>query len=214
MSTVAVVLMLIVGGPLPLWIALVLVAGAVGAWWLFRRGGEPAPYGRWSHALLIALPLLPPLLLVFEPAYQWDAHSIWWLHAGYFSHGGEYARAAIGDPAFVFAHRLPTARLRAGRGRVERRRAGLPNRPARRCAGHLLRDCDAGLPGPACDGPGNGLGGLGARRRGRPGLLVDRLVRVAGGLADALWSAAFAGRRWPCCSGPIRCDDPCCRCCC
>jgi hypothetical protein len=104
LSTVAVVLMLVVGGPLPLWIALVLAAGAAGAWWLLRRPGEPVPYGGWPHALLIVLPLLPPCLLIFEPAFQWDAHSIWWLHAGYFSNGSEYARAAIGSPAFVFSH--------------------------------------------------------------------------------------------------------------
>ncbi|MEU1587141.1 hypothetical protein [Micromonospora sp. NPDC005710] len=104
LSTVAVVLMLVVGGPLLLWIVLVLAAGAACAWWLLRRPGEPVPYGGWSHALLIALPLLPPSLMIFEPASRWDAHSIWWLHAGYFANGGEYARAAIGSPAFVFSH--------------------------------------------------------------------------------------------------------------
>ncbi|WP_030486633.1 hypothetical protein [Micromonospora chokoriensis] len=104
LSTFAVILMLVVGGPLPLWLALVLVAGAAAAWWLLRRPGEPAPYSGWSHTLLIALSLLPPFLLVFEPPYQWDSHSIWWLHAGYFSHDGAYARTAIGSPAFVFSH--------------------------------------------------------------------------------------------------------------
>lgn len=104
LSTAAVILMLLAGGPLVLWLALVLPAAAALAWWLLRRPGEPVPYGGWSSALLTALPLLPPLLFVLEPAVRWDPHSIWWLRAGYLSHDGGYAREAIGSAGFVFSH--------------------------------------------------------------------------------------------------------------
>ncbi|PWU52201.1 hypothetical protein DLJ47_19470 [Micromonospora sp. S4605] len=104
LSTAAVILMLLAGGPLVLWLALVLPAAAALAWWLLRRPGEPVPYGGWSSALLTALPLLPPLLFIGEPAVRWDPHSIWWLRAGYLSHDGGYAREAIGSAGFAFSH--------------------------------------------------------------------------------------------------------------
>ncbi|WP_422738242.1 hypothetical protein ACN263_02660 [Micromonospora sp. WMMD729] len=193
-STVAVVLMLVVGGPLPLWIALVLAAGAAGAWWLLRRPGEPVPYGGWPHVLLIALPLLPPCLLVFEPAFQWDAHSIWWLHAGYFANGSEYARAAIGSPAFVFSHTdyppLASAPAAAVWSVVE------PDFRTAQLVGATVTVSAIAM-----------LAYLVRRTLDRVSARVAWPLAIAvglaswstasygvtGGLADALWSAAFAG---------------------
>ncbi|MFI6779673.1 hypothetical protein [Micromonospora sp. NPDC050276] len=194
LSTVAVVLMLVVGGPLPLWVALVLAAGAAGAWWLLRRPGEPVAYGGWSHALLIALPLLPPSLMIFEPAYQWDAHSIWWLHAGYFANGSEYARAAIGSPAFVFSHTdyppFASAPVAAVWSVVEPdfRTAQLVGAAVTVSAiamlVHLVRRALDRVSAPVAWVLAMGVG-----------LTSWSTVTygVTGGLADALWSAAFAG---------------------
>ncbi|MET8090979.1 hypothetical protein [Micromonospora sp. NPDC005220] len=194
LSTVAVVLMLIVGGPLPLWIAVVLAAGAACAWWLSRRPGEPARYGGWSHALLIALPLLPPCLMIFEPASRWDAHSIWWLHAGYLANGSEYARATIGSPAFVFSHTdyppLASAPVAAVWSVVE------PDFRTAQLVGALVTVSAVAM-----------LVYLVRRALSRVSARVGWALAIAvglatwsnvpyavtGGLADALWSAAFAG---------------------
>ncbi|WP_406059690.1 hypothetical protein [Micromonospora sp. NBC_00860] len=194
LSSVAVVLMLVVGGPLLLWLALVVAAGAACAWWLLRRPGEPVPYGRWSHALLIALPLLPPCLMIFEPASRWDAHSIWWLHAGYFANGSEYARAAIGSPAFVFSHTdyppLASAPVAAVWSVVE------PDFRTAQVIGALVTVSAVAM-----------LVYLVRRALSRVSARVAWVLAIAlglatwsgvtygvtGGLADALWSAAFAG---------------------
>ncbi|MFE9191495.1 hypothetical protein ACFYL6_17970 [Micromonospora sp. NPDC007208] len=194
LSTVAVLLMLVVGGPLQLWIALVLAAGVGCAWWLLRRPGEPVPYGGWPHALLIALPLLPPCFMIFEPAYQWDAHSIWWLHAGYFANGSEYARATIGSPAFVFSHTdyppFASAPIAAVWSVVE------PDFRTAQLVGALVTVSAIAM-----------LVYLVRRTLGRVSARVAWALAIAvglatwsnveyavtGGLADALWSAAFAG---------------------
>ncbi|MEU4551020.1 hypothetical protein [Micromonospora violae] len=193
LSTVAVVLMLVVGGPLLLWIALVLAAGLVCAGWLLRRPGEPVPYGGWRHALLIVLPLLPPCLMIFEPASRWDAHSIWWLHAGYFANGSEYARTAIGSPAFVFSHTdyppLASAPVAAVWSVVE------PDFRTAQLVGALVTVSAVAM-----------LVYLVRRTLARVSAWVawvlaiavglatwsNVLYAVTGGLADALWSAAFA----------------------
>ncbi|MEU8253971.1 hypothetical protein AB0C06_06850 [Micromonospora inaquosa] len=194
LSTVAVVLMLVVGGPLLLWIALVLATGAAGAWWLLRRPGESAPYGGWSHALLIALPLLPPCLMIFEPAVQWDAHSIWWLHAGYFANGSEYARAAIGSPAFVFSHTdyppLASAPLAAVWSVVE------PDFRTAQLVGAVVTASAVAMLVYLVRWA---LGRVSARVAWALAIAVGLATwsnvpyAVTGGLADALWSVSFAG---------------------
>ncbi|MET8360477.1 hypothetical protein [Micromonospora sp. NPDC005171] len=194
LSTVAVVLMLVVGGPLPLWIALVLAVGAACAWWLLRRPGEPVPYGGWSHALLIALPLLPPCLMIFEPASRWDAHSIWWLHAGYFANGSEYARAAIGSPAFVFSHTdyppLASAPVAAVWSVVE------PDFRTAQLVGALVTVSAVAM---LVHLVRRALAQVSARVAWALAIALGLATwsgvtyGVTGGLADALWSAAFAG---------------------
>ncbi|WCN82252.1 hypothetical protein [Micromonospora sp. LH3U1] len=194
LSTGAVILMLVVGGPLPLWLALVLLAGAAVAWWLLRRPGEPVPYGGWSHALLIVLALLPPFLLVFEPPFQWDAHSIWWLHAGYFSHDGAYARAAIGSSGFVFSHTdyppLASASVAAVWSVVEpdfrtaQLVAALVNFSAIAMLVHLVRRALGGVSAWVAWALAVGVG-LASWSTAAYG--------VASGLADTLWAAAVAG---------------------
>ncbi|MGC4865101.1 hypothetical protein ACLQ3B_06675 [Micromonospora sp. DT53] len=194
LSTVAVVLMLVLGGPLPLWIALVLATAAAGAWWLLRRPGESAPYGRWSHGLLIALPLLPPCLMIFEPASQWDAHSIWWLHAGYFANGSEYARATIGNPALVFSHTdyppLASAPVAAVWSVVE------PDFRTAQLVGALVTFSAVAM---LVYLVRRALGRVSARVAWALAIAVGLATwsnvpyAVTGGLVDALWSAAFAG---------------------
>ncbi|MEU7849760.1 hypothetical protein AB0B74_01135 [Micromonospora parva] len=194
LSTVAVVLMLVVGGPLLLWLGLVLVAGAVGAWWLSRRPGESAPYGGWSHALLIALPLLPPCFMIFEPAFQWDAHSIWWLHAGYFANGSEYARATIGSPAFVFSHTdyppFASAPVAAVWSVVE------PDFRTAQMVGALVTVSAVAM---LVYLVRRALNRVSARVAWALAIAVGLATwatvpyAVTGGLADALWSTAFAG---------------------
>ncbi|MCG5440414.1 hypothetical protein [Micromonospora foliorum] len=194
LSTVAVLLMLVVGGPLPLWIAVVLAAAAGCAWWLSRRPGEPVPYGGWSHALLIALPLLPPCFMIFEPPYQWDAHSIWWLHAGYFAHGSEYARATIGSPAFVFSHTdyppFASAPIAAVWSVVE------PDFRTAQLVGALVTVSAIAM---LVYLVRRALGRVSARVAWALAIAVGLATwsnvpyAVTGGLADALWSAAFAG---------------------
>ncbi|WP_432988641.1 hypothetical protein [Dactylosporangium sp. CA-233914] len=101
-SAVAVLLMLWLRGPLIPWFAAVLAASVAVAW-LVRRAA-PAPGGSWREAGLLGVPLLPPMLLMFRDPVAWDAHAIWWLHAGYFARGGDFARAAMGNAALVPSH--------------------------------------------------------------------------------------------------------------
>ncbi|MDG4807811.1 hypothetical protein O7634_13735 [Micromonospora sp. WMMD1120] len=193
-GTVAVVLMLVVGGPLSLWTAVVLVAGAGWAGWLVRRPGHRAPYGGLSHALLIVLPLLPPFLLIAQPPSQWDAHSIWWLHAGYFAHDGEYARAAIASPALVFSHTdyppLASAPVAAVWSVVEpdfrtaQFVAALVTFSAIATLVYLVRRTLAAAPALVAWALAIAVG---------LACWATASYGVAGGLVDALWSATFAG---------------------
>jgi hypothetical protein len=101
-STVAVLLMLALRGPLvPYFLG--VFAASVAAAWLVRRAA-PVPGSGWREVLLLAVPLVPPFLLLQEPL-GWDVHSIWWLHSAYFAQGGDFATAAIGNPALQsFSH--------------------------------------------------------------------------------------------------------------
>ncbi|MBM0275548.1 hypothetical protein [Micromonospora tarensis] len=140
------------------------------------------------------LPLLPPFLLVFEPAYQWDAHSIWWLHAGYFANGGEYARAAIGNPALLFSHTdyPPLASAPAAvvwsvvepDFRTAQVVSALVTFSAIAMLVYLVRRTLHGASARLAWALAAGVG-LACWSTASYG--------VAGGLADALWSAAFAG---------------------
>jgi hypothetical protein len=101
-SAAAVLLMLAFRGPLLLWFAPAFLGSVALAWLL--RAKPPVPHGSWRDALLLTVPLVPPFLSVFRQPVGWDAHLIWWLHAGYFGEGGDFARDAIGNPALVFSH--------------------------------------------------------------------------------------------------------------
>ncbi|MFG2043438.1 hypothetical protein [Dactylosporangium sp. NPDC048998] len=101
-TAVAVIPMLIFGGPLLVWVAAVLVLTGFLAWRL--RDRPRAPHGSWRDALLLTVPLTPPFLPIFQQPTSWDAHFIWWLHAGYFAEGGGFARDAIGSQALAFSH--------------------------------------------------------------------------------------------------------------
>jgi MYXO-CTERM domain-containing protein len=101
-ATGGVVLMIVVGGPLLPWIAPVFVLTGVAAWRVRRRA--PAGPGTWRDALLITVPLVPPFLPMFRQPLLWDAHMIWWLHAGYFEQGGDFTRRSMGNAALAFSH--------------------------------------------------------------------------------------------------------------
>ncbi|WP_327007467.1 hypothetical protein OHA72_09475 [Dactylosporangium sp. NBC_01737] len=101
-ATAAVLLMLACTGPLLLWFVPVYLATGVLAWRL--RDRPRIPCSGWRDALLITLPLVPPFLRLSTEPVTWDTHLIWWLHAGYFTQGGDFARAAIANPVLVFSH--------------------------------------------------------------------------------------------------------------
>ncbi len=63
---------------------MVFIAQCAGSVLVFvRRRCEPLPRAGWWDAVWYTVPLLPPFLLTLGPPEQWDAHSIWWLHAAY-----------------------------------------------------------------------------------------------------------------------------------
>lgn len=101
-ATAAVLLMLAFTGPLLLWFVPAYLLTGVLAWRL--RDRPRLPCSGWRDALLTTLPLVPPLLRLGTEPITWDTHLIWWLHAGYFTQGGDFARAAIGNPVLVFSH--------------------------------------------------------------------------------------------------------------
>jgi hypothetical protein len=104
-ATVAIMAMLAVGGPLVPWlVGTFLVQLAVVALLLTRWHPVPLGHAGWADALWLLVPLLPPFLLVLVPPDNWDANSIWWLHAGYFAQGADVARGAIAAPPLVFSH--------------------------------------------------------------------------------------------------------------
>ena len=103
-STVAVLGMLIVGGPLLPW----LIVGFLGhlplGWAFLRHPRAALPQTSWADSLWLGLPLVIPFLKVFGPPVFWDSHSIWWLHAAYFTQGAAQARSTIADPLAAFSH--------------------------------------------------------------------------------------------------------------
>ncbi|WP_433085957.1 hypothetical protein ACQP1P_11945 [Dactylosporangium sp. CA-052675] len=101
-SSVAVVLMLWLRGPLLPWFGAVFLATVALAW--FARGAAAVPGGSWREAGLLGVPLLAPFLMMFQSPLGWDAHAIWWQHAGYFAQGGDFARAAIGNETIAITH--------------------------------------------------------------------------------------------------------------
>jgi hypothetical protein len=96
--------MLVAGGDLRAWMAALLALQYAAAIWLFRRAIRPLPYGSSADVLWLVVPLLLPLTLVLSAPIEWDPHSIWWTHAGYFSHGADFARDAIGGQSYLFSH--------------------------------------------------------------------------------------------------------------
>jgi hypothetical protein len=105
LASAAVALMLLAGGDLRAWLAVLLaVECAVAALLLRHRAGTPLPHGRWTDAAWLALPMLPPFLYAVRAPEQWDAHSIWWLHAAYFVQGADVARQDMSSPALLFTH--------------------------------------------------------------------------------------------------------------
>jgi len=104
LATVAVMVMLVVGGSLWVWLAVVYALQAVLAVVLLRAAMAPVEHGTTADVLWLAVPLLPPAATAIGPPIGWDAHSIWWLHAGYFARGGEVARQAMSEPGLAFSH--------------------------------------------------------------------------------------------------------------
>jgi hypothetical protein len=104
-ATAAVIAMVVVGGPLLPWlVGAVLVQWAAAVAVLLRWRRPVRLLSGWGDALCLLIPLVPPFLLVLTPPDDWDANSIWWLHAGYFRHGGEFARHAMSAPTLYFSH--------------------------------------------------------------------------------------------------------------
>lgn len=101
-ATVGVLLMLAFTGPLLLWCLPVYAVTVLLAWRL--RDRPRLPSSGWRDALLMTLPLVPPFLRLGTEPVNWDTHLIWWLHAGYFTQGGDFARSSIGNPVLVFSH--------------------------------------------------------------------------------------------------------------
>jgi hypothetical protein len=103
-ASAAVGLMLHAGGPLLLWCGITFAGQLALAYWLFRRDRPVPAAGPWWASVMAAGVLLLPFLTIKAQPTGWDSHLIWWLHAGYFWHGGEAARQAIANPAFVLSH--------------------------------------------------------------------------------------------------------------
>ncbi|GAA2366236.1 hypothetical protein [Dactylosporangium salmoneum] len=89
-------------GPLLLWVAVAFLFTVWLAWRLRRLA--PLAHGRWSDALLLFVPLIPPYLMLGQEPMGWDAQLIWWMHAGYFAQGGEFTRLATGNLSIGFGH--------------------------------------------------------------------------------------------------------------
>ena len=104
-ATAAVMLMIACGGPFVGWLLMALVAqyGLVFVL-LRRRPRTPLPYAGWVDCLCYAMPLVPPFAASRLAPTQWDAHSIWWTHAAYFTTSGAIARTQLGNPSMTFSH--------------------------------------------------------------------------------------------------------------
>ncbi|GAA2615357.1 hypothetical protein GCM10010399_52940 [Dactylosporangium fulvum] len=100
--TAAVLPMLWIGGALWAYLPMAFVGTVLLAWHLRRR--PPVPHGSWLSAAILTVPLLFPFLTAFRAPNDWDAHAIWWLHAGMLLEGADYTREVMGNPAMVFTH--------------------------------------------------------------------------------------------------------------
>ncbi|GAA0713334.1 hypothetical protein Drose_21820 [Dactylosporangium roseum] len=98
----AVLPMLWIGGALWAYLPTAFVGTVLLAWHLRRR--PPVPHGSSLSAALLTVPLLFPFLTAFRAPNGWDAHAIWWLHAGMYLEGADYTREVMGNPAMVFTH--------------------------------------------------------------------------------------------------------------
>ncbi|HLL65835.1 MAG TPA: hypothetical protein VK453_08795 [Micromonosporaceae bacterium] len=96
--------MLLLGGQLIYWLAGVLLLQYALVPILLARRGPGLPHGTGIDVFWYVVPLLAPFLLVFAPPIEWDANSIWWLHAAYFAEGAEVSRRTMGDPVYAFTH--------------------------------------------------------------------------------------------------------------
>lgn len=103
-AALAVIGMVVTRTPFPAWLVALLVAQYALVAWRLRRPGPGLAHTTWADVLCYALPLAPPALTVLGPAALWDAHSIWWTHAGYFIHGGAFTRLDMLSSAYRFAH--------------------------------------------------------------------------------------------------------------
>lgn len=91
-------------GTFPRWLAAAMLAQVAGAVPLWLRRRTALPHGSWRDVLCYVLPVIPPALLALDPPISWDSHSIWWLHGGLYTHGAQFARQAMGDPALAASH--------------------------------------------------------------------------------------------------------------
>ncbi|HEY2669609.1 MAG TPA: hypothetical protein VGJ07_04460 [Rugosimonospora sp.] len=104
-AAVAVILMLVAGGSLRWWLGGLLIAQWAATPVLLRTVAPVrAPHASWADLLWLTVPLIPPFLTAFLPPTEWDAHSIWWLHAAYFTRGATMARQYIGHPSINISH--------------------------------------------------------------------------------------------------------------
>ncbi|GAA5192756.1 hypothetical protein GCM10023322_53010 [Rugosimonospora acidiphila] len=104
-AAAAAILMLVVGGDLLWWLGPLLVLQWAATPVLLRRTAPPAVRaGTWADWLWLVVPLLLPFLVVVLPPTAWDANSIWWLHAAYFTKGATLAREYLGLPSVSFSH--------------------------------------------------------------------------------------------------------------
>jgi hypothetical protein len=196
-AAVSVMLMLIVGGRLLWWLGpLLLVQWAVAPVLLRRTAGAARPPHRsWADVLWLTVPLLPPFLLVIAPPVQWDANSIWFLHAAYFTHGAPLAREYLGLPSIDFSHPDYPPLASSTIGAVWGVLPGYKLYVAQIVSATLNFSAIAML-------------GYAVRVvTGRAPTMVSRLAAagvalaawgeapfvVAGGLSDALWATAFVG---------------------
>lgn len=97
----AAVASLVTHTPLLPWVAVGLIVGTVACWrWpLLTDLQLPA-----SHLVVIAAMVAPTLMLYRLAPGAWDARSIWWFHAEWFSSGGARAAGAFSNPSFAFSH--------------------------------------------------------------------------------------------------------------
>jgi hypothetical protein len=192
-SAAAVTIMLMVGGPMLLWVGVLFAVLYAAVPLLLRRSRAALPHASWIDVAWYALPLLPPLLLIRQPPVQWDAHSIWWLHAALFTRDPGFARAALGSPGFHFSHPDYPPLTSAVVATVWSLFHGYPYRVAQVVGAlvtfsaigtlsYAVRTVTARAPVPVSRlaGVGVALAAWGAAP-----------YAVAGGLSDPLWSAAF-----------------------